>query len=100
MGTIIRRHPYVIVGLVTLVLSASLAGLGITPDAGGGALALFLLVYALGWPFWLAAAAASAFLGDSALAPALWMPLGLAPYAVADWRLRERRRAHIRERAA
>ena len=92
MTRILRRHALTLFGLGSLLLWAAWGLAGVDYDASMLASALFLAVYLLMTPFLLVAGAVYAIVGDSAAAPILWLPLGLAPYVFGDW-LRSRRRS-------
>ena len=89
----IRRHPFLCLAGITLLLLALMSVSGLQYDDSGAGTALFLLGYVLGQPFLLGARWVSTLIGPSVPAGILGWSLGLVPYVLADAVLNRWRRS-------
>ena len=92
---LIRRHPFVTLAGFTGVFVAVWSYSGLEYDEGTAGFLFFIIGYVLLVPFQLAAALVTAVVGNSPYVPALYIPLAIAFYVLADlllaqWRLRQR----------
>jgi hypothetical protein len=95
--SLIRKRPFLVLALVTLVVGAVWHLSGLDPNDGPVAFALFALSYVLGMPFIMAMRLVGSVVSHPVLRGLLGFALGMLPYLAADEAVRRRR---LRKRIA
>ena len=94
MNRILRNHPFLLLGLVTILIGGWWHTSGIDPKASAGGAAAYRVVSVLGFFFISAMRFLRSLTDNFAVSGIGSMVLGLTPYLLADWALRRRRRTH------
>jgi hypothetical protein len=80
MIAFIRRHPFLLLAFATILLGVVWHAVGADRTSPG-----YVVVSVIGFPFIMATRFMSGLVGSGAVAGLLALPLGLAPYLIADW---------------
>lgn len=95
MNKLRSHHPFLLLGIVTILIGGWWHTSGIDPNASATGAAVYRVVYVLGF-FFIAATRVLRSLTDNVAVSGIGsLVLGIIPYLVADWALRRRRRGRI-----